>query len=157
MTIETASWHEILQVLHESYQIWSAGLNACQYQEYIWRRMTHPWGRKHSRYVIYKTNGQVASSCKTYDLTMTSHGRVYRVIGIGSVFTRMGFRGIGIASRMLEEIVDEAKANSYDGLLLYSEIGPSLYEPLGFEELGTCRFLYFHTRAQWHQRQGSQA
>lgn len=155
MTIEPADWHDVLQVLHETYRIWSPGLTKAAYQQYIWGQMSHSWSRNHYRYLVYKRQGSIAASCKTYELIMTARGREYRVLGIGSVYARLAFRGTGAATAMLEALVESARKKQYDGLLLYTEIGPEFYERFGFEELGAADFCIFkaHNSQSEHQDQ----
>jgi predicted acetyltransferase len=150
MTIEPADWHDVLQVLHETYRIWSPGLTKAAYHQYIWGQMTHSWSKNHYRYLVYKRNGSIAASCKTYELVMTARGREYRVLGIGSVYSRLQFRGTGAATAMLEELIESCTNQQYDGMLLYSEIGPEFYERLGFEELGAADFSIFKAGPKHH-------
>jgi predicted acetyltransferase len=152
MTIEPADWHDVLQVLHETYRIWSPGLTKAAYQQYIWGQMSHSWSKNHYRYLVYKRNGSIAASCKTYELVMTARGREYRVLGIGSVYSRLQFRGTGAATAMLEDLVESAMKQEYDGMLLYSEIGPEFYERLGFEELGAADFSIFKADSEHPSR-----
>jgi len=150
MTIELADWHDILQVLHETYRIWSPGLTKAAHQQYVWEQMSHPWSKNHYRYLVYKRNSTVAASCKTYALSMTARGREYRILGIGSVYTQQAWRGTGCATDMLHDVIESARAQKYEGLLLYSEIGPDFYERFGFEELGGADFCIFTASAGQH-------
>jgi len=138
MTIARAEWHEILGVLHETHRIWSVGMNRSDYQRFLELQLAHAWSRRHYRYMVSKRAGQVASSCKLYDLGMTSRGERFRVAGVGAVFTQEKFRGTGCAGDLIDDVIELAEAEGYDGLLLYTEIGTEFYAQFGFEELGSC-------------------
>ena len=75
------------------------------------------------------------ASAKRYDLTARIDGRIRRVLGIGSIFTPRELRGRGAASAMLAHLVDAANTEGHEFALLFSEIGPALYERLDFVPL----------------------
>lgn len=140
MSIELGDWHSILTVLHETYSIWSAGLTKANYLEYTWLQMNHRWSRKNYRFLIYRRRGKVAASCKLYSSAMDARGKTYRVGVIGAVYTQQSFRNEGCASALMEDVINLAAAENYDGLLLYTEIGPAFYERFGFRETGGSDF-----------------
>ena len=141
MKLVQADWQNILKVLHESYKIWSPGLTKADYYANLSRQMAHPWGRKHLRFVIHERNKTIASSCKLYDLQLVSRGVRYRILGIGAVYTQLKHRGEGCASQLITELIELARSEDYDGLLLYTEIGCEFYEQFGFELLGDADFV----------------
>src|SRR5262249_53305413 len=51
-------------------------------------------------------------------------------------------RGHGHAQAFLEAVRDlcAGLSEAYDGMLLFSDIGPELYEAIGFQSLGSCDF-----------------
>src|SRR5688500_13364013 len=57
-------------------------------------------------------------------------GRDVRVLGIGAVFTPAEARGRGHATRLLELLMDEARASGAAAAMLFSEIGTAFYERL---------------------------
>ncbi|HEY9778412.1 MAG TPA: GNAT family N-acetyltransferase [Planktothrix sp.] len=148
MTIATADWHDILQVLHETHGIWSPGLTKSAYHQYIWGQVNHPWSRHNYRYVVRRERDKPAASCKLYSLTMTSRGREFHVLGIGAVYTLHEFRSRGLAHQLIDDVIELADNENYDGLLLYSEIEPGFYEEFGFVELGAADFYAYLPRTQ---------
>lgn len=53
---------------------------------------------------------------------------------VSSVYTRPGYRRQGISRRLMELLIEEARALRLDRLILWaSEMGRPLYEELGFE------------------------
>jgi GNAT superfamily N-acetyltransferase len=138
--IEAADWHDILQVLHETYRIWSPGLSPLMYRERVYRQLSHPWGRKHMRFAVYKRNGQILSSCKLYEHEIIVRGQIFRALGIGAVYTMEKHRGTGCATTLIERVIDAAGEEGFDCLTLYSEIGAEFYEHFGFEQLGSAEF-----------------
>ena len=53
--------------------------------------------------------------------------------GIGSVSTVPDCRRQGFASLLLSHRIQDAKAQGFQGIYLFSDIDPTLYEKLGFE------------------------
>ena len=75
---------------------------------------------------------RLLASAKRYDLTARVDGRIRRVLGIGAVFTPRELRGRGAASALIAHLVDAANTEGYEFALLFSDIGPVLYERLDF-------------------------
>src|SRR5579872_5312542 len=119
MSLAQAEWQDILRVLHETYRIWSPGLTRSDYQQYTWNQISHPWARRHFRFMVQKHAGNVVTSCKLYDLVMQARGREYRVLGIGAIYTQEKYRQTGRAHELLQNLRDLASNEGYDGLLLY--------------------------------------
>lgn len=141
--LELADWQDIQQVLCESHQIWSSGLDKSSYYQYIWWQMHQPWSRRNYRYLVYKSDsGDIYSSCKLYTLDVVSRHRHFKIAGIGAVYTPRRHRGYGYALSFLQAIRQfcSTAPEAYDGMLLYSDIGLDLYKAVGFEALGTCDF-----------------
>jgi len=143
MELVSADWREILEVLNETFEIWSPGLDRQSYYHYVWRQMTHPWSRKNFRFLVYRDGTTVVASCKQYEIELSARGVPHRFAGIGAVFTRHAFRGQGHARRMLVEIIERCRRDGYAGLLLFSDIGAAYYEELGFVDLGCNEFFMY--------------
>jgi GNAT superfamily N-acetyltransferase len=140
MSLELANWHDILTILHETRDIWSSGLSTHDYHDYIWLQLNHQWGKRNYRYYVYKERGEVVSSCKLYNLIMTSRGKQYRVRGLGAIYTRRQFRGQNFAKSLVEEVIEVCALEDVDAIVLFSDIGPDLYQSFGFVELGSANF-----------------
>jgi GNAT superfamily N-acetyltransferase len=158
MTLAPADWRDILEVLHETHRIWSPGLTRSVYHQYIGGQLSNPWSRKNFRYICMKVDERPAVSCKLYSMNMSSRGRDYRILALGAVFTLERFRMRGLAHQFIDEVVDLAEQEDYDGLILYSEIDPKFYEGLGFAELGAADFyIYLPHPATWQTQNESAA
>ncbi len=140
MPIEIASWNDIIPVLRESHKLWSPGLSIYDYQEYVWNQLNASWPRRHLQYMVYRCKGQIATSCKIYRLSLLSRGKTYTAMAVGAVFTQKEFRGQGLATKLLLEIIDRGQQNAVDCFLLFSDIDPTFYENLGFISLGSAEF-----------------
>jgi predicted acetyltransferase len=90
--------------------------------------------------MVYKRNDKIVSSCKLFDLTVSSRGRTYSMLGVGAVYTMKDLRGQGYASDLITEVIDLAEDEGYNCVTLYSEIGVDFYEQFGFRELGSAEF-----------------
>lgn len=140
MNLEVADWPDVIKVLHETYFIWSPGLNKTEYLHYIWRQLQHPWARKHYRFLVCKANESIIASCKLYSIDMLARGHNHRFAGVGAVYTQQACRGLGYGKRLMQAVIALAKAEGYSGLYLFSDIGPDFYGKLGFLELGKQEF-----------------
>ncbi len=140
MNLEQAEWRDVLTILHETDRIWSSGLSAHDYHDYIWLQINHRWGKRNFRYFVLKDRGEVVASCKLYNLQMSSRGKIYSVGGIGAIYTREKFRGRHFASALIQDVIELCIFEKFDGLILFSEIGAQFYHPFGFVELGSANF-----------------
>jgi len=140
MSLDLATWTEIIPILRESSAIWSAGLSEDLYRHYTWRQLHHAWSRQNLRFMVYRDKGQVVTSCKLYNCKYLSRGAELRLVGVGAIFTPQRHRGNGYGRRLLEEIIDRAQAQEQAGVLLYSEIGEAWYTDMGFEPFSAIDF-----------------
>jgi predicted N-acetyltransferase YhbS len=140
MSLELATWTEMLPILRESFAIWSAGLSEEHYRHYVWRQINHPWSRMHQRYLVYRENDAIVSCCRVYKYVFTSRGEALPFFGVGSVFTPERYRQKGYGRRMLTEVIALAESQEQAGVLLYSEIGGQWYSDLGFEPFSAIDF-----------------
>ncbi|MBI4532506.1 MAG: GNAT family N-acetyltransferase [Candidatus Melainabacteria bacterium] len=147
MNIQTAEWSDVLKVLHQTFQIWSAGLKPDEYYSYTSFQLNHPWSKKNLRYMVYRHGSTIVSSCKLYNLELASRGQVYSIAGLGAVFTGQEYRGLGYATRMLSQIIELCHKQDVKGLLLFSDIGPGFYNKLGFHEVGAREFAVYLSEA----------
>lgn len=139
--IEKADWHDILPVLKETFNIWSPGLTRADYRHYIWSQMCHPWARSNFSYMVVRNHaGMVAASCKLYKVCLKARYKTYKFAGLGAVYSMLGLRGQGFGKKLMESMVEYAEADDYDGMILFSDIGPQYYQQFGFEELGGADF-----------------
>lgn len=147
MIITQACWSDILTVLRQTHEIWSAGLSKGDYREYIWRQMHHPWGLRHHKFFVMKVKGEVVSSCKLYTVELSCRARRFKLAGLGAIYTGLAQRHRGYAYEMIEAVIDQCLADDYDGMLLYSDIDPVFYEKLGFIPFGAADFTF---DLPWH-------
>jgi GNAT superfamily N-acetyltransferase len=125
------------EILSATFDIWHEGLTRRAYPRYYTGQLATAWGRTHLRRWALVDRGDVLASAKEYLFDATLDGRAIRVIGLGAVFTQPRHRGHGYARRVIEEILDRAIADGFDLALLFSEIGPEYYAPLGFTVVPT--------------------
>ncbi len=149
--LEIANAQDILTILRQNYGTWSAGLNQEQYRDFMQAQLQQPWSRSNFRYLVARNGDAILSSCKLYTFDFQSRGQVYKVGGIGAVFTPENERGKGHAIDMLESVIDLAEDESFDALLLFSDIDPLFYERLGFELLPDNEFHIWTNTPQFEE------
>jgi GNAT superfamily N-acetyltransferase len=120
------------QILDESWPQWGDGLTRQAYGQYNAAQLRTPWGRTHLARVALVEDGRLLASAKRYRFTTRLDGREAPTVGIGAVFTPQAARGRGYATRLIEQLCDEARADGCALAILFSEIGSAYYERLGF-------------------------
>jgi len=155
MTLSEIRDSEILQVLHETYELWSAGLTKEDYYQYNTFQRNHDWGRRHLKFLALKQGGEIAVGCKAYQIEINSRGKNYPFLGIGALFSRRKFRGQGLGGQFMEEFIERAEAIGAAGIVLFSDIGSDFYEQYGFQELSSLDFTIDLALAQWRLPKGN--
>lgn len=119
----------------QTHEIWSGGwaLDAhIERQKANLRRA----GSDILRYVGMVDETGLIASMKRYGLVVHVPGAGPKpAIGIGAVYTRKDVRKKGAAAKLLNWLLDDARASGNVLALLYSEIGTSYYEKFGFVAL----------------------
>jgi GNAT superfamily N-acetyltransferase len=124
------------RILDDTYPLWHDGLTREGYGRLNAAQMRTPWGGAHlHRVALVDDAGAPLSSAKRYRLQAQMDGRLVRICGIGAVFTPPGLRGRGHASALIEQLVDEERANGAVAALLFSAIGSEFYERLAFRSI----------------------
>ncbi len=141
MVLKTADWATVQSVLNETHAIWSSGLNKSLYYFHIYRQLTHPWSRKHFRFMVDSHNKGITGSLKIYSMNLSSRGRQYRLAGLGAIYTMEARRGLGFGRKLMKQAISLARAERFDAIYLFSEIGCEFYERFGFELLGARDFF----------------
>ena len=119
-------------ILDDTYPIWGEGLSRRSYGAWNRAQMATDWGRHSLRRVALIDGKRVLASAKRYLFDARIAGAPGRVLGIGAVFTPPELRGRGAARQLIEEMMAAAAADGFSHALLFSEIGPTYYEKLGF-------------------------
>jgi GNAT superfamily N-acetyltransferase len=132
LTLTPATGPVLDQILRDTYPIWGGGLSPEAYAKFQVGQRRTSWGGAHIERVALLDGSRLLASAKRYDLTARIDGRIRRVLGIGAVFTTRELRGRGAASALLAHLVDAANTEGFEFALLFSDIGPSLYERLDF-------------------------
>ena len=121
------------RVLDDTYPVWHEGLTRDAYSKWSRGQLRTPWGRGHlQRFVMLDDGGVHVASLKRYRYPMRLDGREGWMCGIGAVLTAPASRGHGHASRLVEEVVEQSRAEGALVAGLFSEIGTAFYERLGF-------------------------
>ncbi|HUU35953.1 MAG TPA: GNAT family N-acetyltransferase [Vicinamibacterales bacterium] len=132
LRLETASHAVLDQILSETYPLWGGGLTFDAYARYQATERRTAWGGAHVERMALFDGPRLLASAKRYDLSARVDGRIRRVLGLGSLFTPRQLRGRGAASAMVAHLVDAANTEGFEFALLFSDIGPVLYERLEF-------------------------
>jgi predicted acetyltransferase len=141
MSLELATFTDLLPIFRENYSLWSTGLSRQLYEYYLWRQTVHPWGRKHIRYAVLRHKSAIVSSCKIYSQVISYRHEQLPLFGIGAVFTPEKYRGFGFAGRLLAQVIAAAKSEDMTGVYLFSDIGEEFYERFDFVPFSDIDFF----------------
>jgi GNAT superfamily N-acetyltransferase len=120
-------------VLDDTFPIWHEGLSREAYSKWSRGQLRTPWGREHlQRFVMLDPRGARLASLKRYRYPVRIHGHDGWMCGIGAVYTPPEHRGQGQASRLIEHVIEQSRAEGALVAGLFSEIGRTFYERLGF-------------------------
>lgn len=97
------------------------------------------------RFAIYRDEQMVAHAAAVA-VTLACDSLSERAWFIGSVATNPRHRGQGLATRILTQIIDAARATGVHSLVLWSD-QPRLYARLGFEPAGEEFVAQIHARS----------
>ncbi len=132
LRLELASDAVLDQILRDTYPVWGGGLTVEAYARFQAAVRRTAWGAAHIEHVALMDGSRLLASAKRYDLSARVDGRIRRVLGIGALFTPTELRGRGAASAMIAHLVDAANTEGLEFALLFSDIGPALFERLEF-------------------------
>jgi N-acetylglutamate synthase-like GNAT family acetyltransferase len=116
-----------------TYAAWGKGLTRDQYlaRERLLRQTDH--GRLAMRtWALRVPNGTILATCETFRLPLLPTGSLEV---IASVFVDGPLRGVRMASRLMQALVAHRREAGLDGLVLFSEVGETLYARAGFRTL----------------------
>ena len=121
------------EVLDLTFPIWGEGLSRGAYGQWNAAQLKTTWGRQHlRRFALLDGQGRLLASAKRYRLPARLDGKDGFVSGLGAVFTHPDHRSRGYATAILEHLIEEAQQDGALAAALFSEIGSSFYERLGF-------------------------
>lgn len=132
LTLTPATGPVLDQILRDTYPLWGGGLSFDAYARLQHGQRRTAWGGAHLDRVVLLDGTRPLASAKRYDLSARLDGRIRRVLGIGAVFTPRELRGRGAASALVAHLVEAANTDGYEFALLFSDVGPTLYERLDF-------------------------
>ena len=124
-------------ILDASFTIWHEGLTREAYGRWYTAQLKTPYGRRRLKRMALVDRGDVLASAKLYEFDAHLDGRRARVVGIGAVFTQPAHRGRGHARDLIERLLERASQDGFEMALLFSEIGATYYERLGFAVIPT--------------------
>jgi len=121
------------RVLDGSFPVWHEGLSRDAYSKWGRAQLRMPRGREHlQRFARLDDAGAHVASLKRYRHPVRVDGRDGWMCGIGAVLTAPEHRGEGHASRLVEHVIEQSRQEGALLAGLFSEIGTTFYERLGF-------------------------
>ena len=133
MQVVLADGPLIERVLDDTFPIWHEGLSREAYAKWSRGQLRTPWGREHlQRFVLVNAAGDHVASLKRYRLPVRVDGHDGWMCGIGALLTVPEHRGAGQASRLMEDVVERSRQEGALLAGLFSEVGTTFYERLGF-------------------------
>ena len=133
MPLVTADGALLADILDHTFTIWNEGLTRAAYSSWNAAQQGTRWGQAHlQRLALVDEHGRLLSTAKRYRFDASLDGRAIRMCGVGAVFTPAALRGRGHATVLLEQLLDRERRDGVELAALFSEIGPTFYQRLGF-------------------------
>lgn len=134
MHIRLANDNEKIERDRLAFDAWGKPLSMDQFLERERRLRQCPWAAGRMQTWVAEEDGAIVSSCETFRMDSRLKGDRGSTYGIASVYTEQRFRGRGFASQMLARVVAEIETRDRraQAFILYSEVGASIYERVGF-------------------------
>jgi GNAT superfamily N-acetyltransferase len=121
------------EILDGTYPFWNDGLTRRAYSQWNAGQLRTAWGKDHlTRIALVDTGGRLLASAKRYRFNARLDGRDGFVSGLAAVFTPPDRRRHGHATTLLQQMIEQEQRAGALAVMLFSEIGPSFYERLGF-------------------------
>lgn len=92
---------------------------------------SHPFAKTSMRTWLWCADS-ILSSCETFEVAATRGATSGRAFIVASVFTEPALRGKGHAVAMLNALVERLSTPDALAVVLFSEVGPTIYERAGF-------------------------
>ena len=123
--------------MRNAWETWYASeLPFERYREMLARLAETRWARERWRMAaLHGERGTPIGTAYVSDVAALLDGRRVRLAGIGCVVVPETMRGLGIGTRLMEELDGAFAAEGYDGALLFSSIDASYYERFGYRPL----------------------
>ncbi len=125
----------VAEAASHTHEIWSNGSSLEKHTEWQKTNLRRA-GPEILKYIGLLDETGLIASIKRYGLVVHVPGvGAQPALGIGAVYTRKDARKKGAAGTLLRWLLDDARAQGQVLALLFSEIGTSYYERLGFVAL----------------------
>jgi predicted N-acetyltransferase YhbS len=128
LDLHPASVAESTEASRNVHDVWGGGLPL---EEHVRRRLANP-KFSNANWYVGCLDGRVVTACGCYQVQVCIDGAVERACAVGSVHTLAEFRGRGFAPRLLAFAESQERSGGKTCSLLYSDIGHSYYERLGY-------------------------
>lgn len=138
--LEPAQKADLIQIARQSYNLWSGGLRPDWFRYYLNCAYYQPWSKRNQFRLVGKDKDKVLVSCKAANIELIWRKKIFKILGLGAVFTAEEHRGQGLGSSLIELMIQKAWTDNMDGLLIFSDIDPTFYTKNGFCSLGNFDF-----------------
>ncbi|HTM02306.1 MAG TPA: GNAT family N-acetyltransferase [Vicinamibacterales bacterium] len=133
MRIAVAQGQLLESILDLTHPTWGEGLSREAYGKWNRAQLRTRFGRDRlQRVALIDDDGRLLATAKRYRFNARLDGRDGIVLGIAAVFTPPELRGAGHARALITQLIEEARRAGALAAVLFSEIGASFYERLGF-------------------------
>jgi GNAT superfamily N-acetyltransferase len=134
MKLVIAEGQLLEEIIEATFPLWNEGLTRSGYAQWNAAQMRTEWGSEHlHRFALLDDRGRWVASAKRYRHPVRLDGVDGTMCGFGAVFTRPEERGRGHAGVIIEQLIERARDEGALVAGLFSEIGATFYERLGFQ------------------------
>jgi GNAT superfamily N-acetyltransferase len=135
MRLTIASVDEQRQRDAQTHLAWGERLTLAQFCAREERLRAHAWPRAAlTAWSLRDDGGALLASCETYRMRSFLDGEGGTSFGIASVFTEPALRKRGHATQLMDLMIERVRADTpaTQAMLLFSDVGPAIYERSGY-------------------------
>jgi GNAT superfamily N-acetyltransferase len=134
MRLIVAEGELLEEIIETTFPVWNEGLTRSAYAQWNAAQLRTEWGSENlHRFALLDDRGRWVASAKRYRHPVRLDGVDGTMCGFGAVFTRPEERGRGHAGAIIEQLIERARGEGAAVAGLFSEIGATFYERLGFQ------------------------
>ena len=134
MKLVVAEHDRLEEIIDATFPLWNEGLSRSAYAQWNATQMRTEWGRENlHRFALLDDRGRWVATAKRYRHPVRLDGVDGTMCSFGAVFTRPEERGRGYGAAIIEQLIERAGGEGAAVAGLFSEIGATYYERLGFQ------------------------
>jgi N-acetylglutamate synthase-like GNAT family acetyltransferase len=130
---------------HVTFEAWGETLSRDQFLSREQALRNEPWCQKGMKtWLLESADGEVLASCETFQ----AKSSIGYALGIASVYVEPRLRGKGYSNELIKLLIQDVQKQNQKAdtlihaLYLFSEVGTSIYQRVGFREIPSKEWMF---------------